>query len=165
MRIRSTPLLGGFSHRRIFGALLVTGWAVYVTVVVASNLTDLLTSFGWIHTSFRSGNLAFIETATRIYFRSRPVDQVLLGGVIIWEASAAAILWYGAIVWYRSASVRVAVAEVGLSIVALLWVAFAIATEIFIAYDRGVSESSFWVLTIASLVTVLALAHFRHDPA
>lgn len=143
----------------------MTAWAVYVTVVVASNLTDLLASFGWIHTSFRSDNLAFIGTATRIYFRSQPVDQVLLGCVIVWQASAAALLWYGATVWYRSASVRMVVAETGLIVIGLLWVAFAIATEIFIAYDRGISESSFWVLAIADLVALLVLTHFRRDLA
>lgn len=164
-RLRSTLLLVGLIQRRILGALLVTGWAVYVTVVVASNLSDLLASFGWIHTSFRSDNLAFIGTATRIYFRSQPVDQVLLGLVIVWEAGAAVLLWFGAIVWYRSASPRMAAAETGLIVIGLLWVAFAITTEIFIAYDRGISESSFWVLAIASLVTLLVLTHFRRDPA
>jgi hypothetical protein len=145
----------------VLGALLVGGWAVYVTVVVASNLSDLLVSFGWIQTSFRSGNLAFIETATRIYFRSRPVDQALLAGVVIWEAGAAALLWYGAIAWYRSSAVRTA--EAGLIVLALLWIAFAVATEIFVAYDRGVNESAYWALAIAALVTVLTLVHLRRE--
>ena len=148
---------------RALGALLVGGWATYVTVVHASNLTDLLVSFGWIRTSFRSGNLAFIEKATRIYFRSQPVDQALLVGVVIWEAGAAALLWYGAIAWYRSGTVRAAAAEAGLIVLALLWIAFAVATEIFVAYDRGVNESAYWTLAIAALATVLTLVHLRRE--
>jgi hypothetical protein len=145
------------------GALLVTGWAVYMTVVVASNLTDLLTSFGWLHTAFRSGNLAFIQTATRVYFHSRPVDQVLLGGVLVWEASAAALLWYGAIAWNGTVWRTMGAAEAGLVVIALLWVTFAITTEIFVAYDRGVNESAYWVLAVANLVTLLVVTQFRRE--
>lgn len=132
---------------------------MYLTVVVASNTTDLLASFGWIHTSFRSGNLAFIGTATQIYFRSQAVDQVLLGGVLIWEAGAAALLWSGAVGWYRGG--RNATADAGLVMATLLWMAFAIATEIFVAYDRGVSESAYWTLAIADLATLVVLWHLR----
>ena len=159
--LRLHSLLGGPTQRRTLGALLVAGWAIYTTVVVASNLTDLLASFGWIHTAFRSGNLAFIQTATRIYFHSRPVDQVLLGCVVVWEAAAAALLWYGAVAWRATVWRTVGAAEAGLIVIALLWVAFATATEIFVAYDRGVNESAYWVLAIANLVTLVVITQFR----
>jgi hypothetical protein len=158
------PIRGGRpGWATVMGTLLVSGWAVYLTVVVGSNVTDLLVSFRWVHTSFRSGNLAFVETATRIYFRSQVVDQILLAGVVIWEASAAALLWYGAIAWYRSVAVRAAAAEAGLIVLALLWMAFAVATEVFVAYDRGVNESTYWTLAIAALATLLTLAHLRRE--
>jgi hypothetical protein len=156
-------LLGGSIQRRTFGGLLTTGWAIYMTVVVASNCADLLASFGWIHTAFRSGNLSFIQTATRVYFHSRPVDQVLLGCVLVWETSAAALLWYGTIAWNGTVWATVGAAEAGLIVVALLWMAFAIVTEIFVAYDRGVNESAYWVLAIASLVTLVIVTQCRRD--
>lgn len=155
------PLLARLTHPRILGALLLIGWAIYLTVVVASNATDLLASFGWIHTSFRSRNVSFIMTTTQIYFRSQTVDQILLGCVLVWEAGAAALLWYGALDWYRSASARVAAAEGGLIVIALLWMAFAIATELFVAYERGVNESTYWVLMIGNLATILVLGQLR----
>ncbi|MGN6166954.1 MAG: hypothetical protein ACTHQQ_02110 [Solirubrobacteraceae bacterium] len=155
-RITIGVLLDGLTLRRTLGGLLVIGWAIYLTVVVASNATDLLVSLGWISTRFHSGNLAFIRTATRIYFRSQPIDQILLGCVLVWEASAAGLLWYGALAW-KKGDLRFAAAEAGLLVVTLLWVAFAIVTEAFIAYDRGVNESMFWVLAIASLLTVIVL--------
>ena len=77
--LRLGSVLGDPIQRRTFGGLLVAAWAIYMTVIVASNGTDLLASFGWIHTAFHSGNLAFIQTATRVYFHNRAVDQVLLG--------------------------------------------------------------------------------------
>ena len=160
-RISSIPLLERLTQRRVLGALLLIGWAIYLTVVVASNATDLLASFGSIHTSFRSGNVAFIKTATQIYFRSLAVDQILLGCVLVWEAGAAALLWYGALDWYRSASARVAVAEAGLIVTTVLWMAFAIATEIFVAYERGINESAYWALVIANLATILVLVALR----
>jgi len=149
----------------MFGGLLVAAWAIYMTVIVASNGTDLLASFGWIHTAFRSGNLAFIQTATRVYFHSRPVDQVLLGCVLVWEASAAALLWYGTIAWTGTLWRTMGAAEAGLIVVALLWMAFAIITEIFVAYDRGVNESAYWVLAIANLVTLVVVSLCRRDAA
>jgi predicted small integral membrane protein len=149
---------------RILGALLLTGWAVYLTVVVASNTTDLLMSFGWIHTSFESGNLAFIDTATKIYFRSQPVSQVLLGGVIVWEALGAALLWRGATLWYRGNWTKAAIAQVGLIVATLLWIGFAITTEVFIAYARGVNESAYWTLAVATMATLLVVMHFGGEP-
>jgi hypothetical protein len=41
--------------------------------------------------------------------------------------------------------------------------AFAVATEVFVAYDRGVNESTYWTLAIAALATVLTLAHLRRE--
>ena len=152
------------SQTRILGALLLAAWAVYLTVVVASNTTDLLMSFGWIHTSFKSGNLAFIDTAAKIYFRSQPVSQVLLGGVIVWQALGAGLLWRGATLWYRGNWSKAAIAEVGLIVATLLWIGFAITTEVFIAYDRGVDESTYWILAIATMATLLVLMHFRGEP-
>ena len=136
----------------------MTGWAIYLTVVVASNATDLLVSLGWIRTQFHSGNLAFIRTATRIYFRSQPVDQILLGCVLVWEASAAGLLWYGALAWRKGDLQRFAATEAGLLVITLLWVAFAIVTEVFVAYHRGVNESMFWLLAIVSLLTLVVVA-------
>ena len=81
----------------------------------------------------------------------------------MWEASAAALLWYGTIACNRTFWRTVGAAEAGLIVVALLWMAFAIVTEIFVAYDRGVNESAYWVLSIANLVTLLVVSQCRRD--
>ena len=42
-------------------------------------------------------------------------------------------------------------------LLSLLWFAFAICTEIFIAYERGVDESQYWTLAVAVLVTLVVI--------
>lgn len=81
----------------------------------------------------------------------------------MWEASAAALLWYGAVAWDGTFWGTLGAAEAGLIVIALLWMAFAIVTEIFVAYDRGVNESAYWVLAIANLVTLVVVSHCRRD--
>jgi len=93
---------GRLGWERIAGALLLTGWALYMTVITASNLTDLLQSFGWVHWTFRSGNLAYIAMTTKIYFHTRVANQVLLAIAIVWEGTAAVLLWRAALRWARS---------------------------------------------------------------
>ena len=136
---------------------LLAAWALYITVVTASNLTDLFSSFGWETWAFRSGNLAFIATATRIYFHSMQVNQALLALVIVWEGTAAVLLWLAALRWARAGQAALTRARQGLVLLGLLWFGFAISTELFVAYDRGVNESAFWTLAIAVLATVITL--------
>ena len=139
------------------GAALLAGWALYITVVTASNLTDLFWSFHWENWAFRSGNLAYIATATRIYFRTEQANQALLALVIAWEGAAAALVWLAALRWARGSRAALACARRGLVTLGLLWFGFAISAEIFVAYDRGVNESAYWILATAVLVTVAVL--------
>src|SRR3954453_19689722 len=90
---RMRALLAWLGDRRMTGVLCLAGWAMYISLVTASNLTELMHSFGWVNWTFRSGNLDFIATATRIYFSSRPLNQVLLAGVIAWEGMSAILFW------------------------------------------------------------------------
>lgn len=147
--MRRTPSLAG--------ALLLAAWALYITVITASNLTDLFSSFGWEHWAFRSGNLAYITKATSIYFHNVHANQALLALVILWEGVSAILLWLAALHWARAGSAALAGARRGLILLALLWFGFAISTEFFIAYDRGVNESAYWTLATAILATLITL--------
>jgi hypothetical protein len=139
------------------GALLLAAWALCITVVTASNLTDLFSSFGWEHWAFRSGNLAYITKATSIYFHDVQANQALLALVIVWEGASATLLWLAALRWARAGEAALAGARRGLVLLGLLWFGFAISTEFFIAYDRGVNESAYWTLATAILATVITL--------
>ena len=126
-------------------SLLLAGWALYITVVTASNLSDLFWAFHWENWAFRSGNLAYIATATRIYFKTEQANQALLALVIVWEA--AAVVSCG---WLRCAGRaagrrRSAAPGAASVLLGLLWFGFAISAELFVAYDRGVNESAYWI--------------------
>ncbi|MFD5989526.1 DUF2165 family protein [Streptomyces cyaneofuscatus] len=142
---------------RVAGSLFLASWALYITVVTASNLSELLSSFHAEHWRFRSGNLSYIESATRIYFENEQVNQVLLALVTVWEAGAAVLLWLSAWQWARRSEDAAAYARSGLVLLGLLWFAFAISTELTVAYDRGVNESAYWTLAAALLATLLLL--------
>lgn len=138
-------------------SLLLAGWALYITVVTASNLSDLFWSFHWENWAFRSGNLAYIATATRIYFKTEQANQALLALVIVWEGTAVVFLWLAALRWARGGEAALACARRGLVLLGLLWFGFAISAEFFVAYDRGVNESAYWILATAVLATMAVL--------
>lgn len=119
------------------GQLLLAGWALYITVVTASNLTELFWSFRWENWAFRSGNLAYTAAATRLYFHSEQANQALLALVIAWGGAAGALLWLAALRWARGRETALDCARRGLVALGLLWFGFAISTELFVAYDRG----------------------------
>ena len=67
--------------------------------------------------------------------------------------------------WSTTIWRTVGAAQAGLIVIALLWMALATATEIFVAYDRGVNESAYWVLAVASLITLVVVTQFRYKTA
>ena len=81
---------------RAASTLLVAAWAIFITVVTASNVTELLHSLGVWGPVFRSGNLGFLTVATAIYGFSEGVNQLLLAAVILWEGGAMLLLWRAA---------------------------------------------------------------------
>ncbi len=127
---------------------LVGGWALWWTVVLASNLADAgkvlgRVPEGW---AFASGNYGFISQTTARYEVPAWVNGVLFAGVIVWEASATVLFWL-ACGWRRW---RYPAFTAGLG----LWLAFLVADEICIAYAV---EATHLRLLIAQLLTLLAL--------
>jgi hypothetical protein len=88
---------------------------------------------------------------------SNGLNQILLAGAIAWEGTAAVLLWKAAMSMRTGAAGAIAAARLGLTVLGLLWFAFAIATELLIAYDRGVNESMYWTLATAVLATLIAV--------
>jgi hypothetical protein len=150
-------LVAWLGDRRVACVLCLAGWATYISLVTASNLTELMHSFGWVSWTFRSGNLDFIGTATKIYVSSRAVNQVLLAGVIAWEGLSAVLFWRATVRYASAQRDGLPAARAALVLLGSLWFAFAIATELFVAYDRGINESSYWTLATAILATLVVL--------
>lgn len=135
---------------------LVVFWAVWLTIVCATNLCDNLKGAGILPNDwmFASGNLQFMRKVVARYFPPEPLSMILLAGVIAWEGLAAA-LFFRAAFHLRTTSDHVS-REVTTAFAAGLglWAAFIIADEIFIVYDV---EATHFRLLIAQLVSLLFL--------
>ena len=132
-------------------------WALYFTIVLASNLADALQALGALPDSFPfvSGNYGFIARVTGIYGTPAIVNAVLYLGVLVWEAVAAALFWQALRRW-GSASGLEAV-DRAFTVSAGLWAAFVLMDELFIAYEIPGLEATHVRLFVASLVSLLAV--------
>jgi hypothetical protein len=135
---------------RTLGRGLLGFWALYFAIVALSNLADLCQSLHLLPADWRwvSGNLAFIRASTG---RLPPwASQLLLAGVIAWQALAATLFWRAARDpagrWLGPAFV------VSLS----LWATFVLLDEILLIFETG-AEATHLRLLIAELLTLVLL--------
>jgi hypothetical protein len=135
--------------------LLLFLWAVWLSVVFLSNLADALKELGLLGESwaFASGNWKFIKETTARYGTPDFVNAVLFAGVIVWEAVVALLFWLAACTFRGRRSGR-KVLYLAFTATLLLWGAFLIADEVFIAYPV---EGAHLRLFIAHLATLLAI--------
>jgi hypothetical protein len=135
--------------------LLLLFWSAWMSIVFLSNLTDAakgLSLFGesW---AFASGNGKLIQETTARYGVPVAVNAILFAGVVFWEGIAAVLFWRAS--WsYRNRSAARKAVYLAFTTSLLLWGAFLIADEIFIAYSL---ESPHLRLFVAHLVTLLAV--------
>src|SRR5262245_6806929 len=135
--------------------LLLAFWAGWLTVVFTTNAVDALKALGvapeeW---TFASGNYAFLVETTGRYATPAWMNGMLFLGVLCWEGLAAGLFWLA--LWRFRGEGRgrrevYAAFTAGL----LLWAAFLVADEFFIAYTV---EGTHLRLLTAQLVTLLAI--------
>lgn len=135
---------------------LLLFWAVWLSVVFATNALDGCKALGVLGESwpFASGNYRFLGETTARYGTPPWLNALLFLGVIGWEGSAALLFW---LAWIRfrvgrkeGQRLRYAAFTVSL----MLWSAFAVADELFIAYEV---EGTHLRLFTAQLATLLAI--------
>jgi hypothetical protein len=143
------------NHVIFLKRILLLFWAVWLSVVFLSNLADALKGLGLLGDSsaFASGNFKFIRETTARYGTPDLVNALLFAGVILWEGVAALLFWRAGWTFQRKKSGR-KVLYCAFTASLLLWGAFLIADEVFIAYPV---ESTHLLLFIAQLVTLLAI--------
>jgi hypothetical protein len=136
---------------------MIAGWALWLSVVTLSNSCDALKALGALDAGwpFASGNYAAIQTAMALYSLPGWLMALTYLVVIVWEAGAAALLWWAA-ARFRGASPR-GLGAVYLACGALigLWFAFMAMDEVFLQYALGEVHRQ---LLIGSIVTPLAVA-------
>lgn len=140
-------------------------WALWLTVVLITNVLDLLKSFGVLPAdwSFASGNYDLVAQTVARYNLGGALVILLFVGVIIWEALAALLLWRG----YAAYDTTPDTIHGGLQAVysafavsLALWAAFIVTDEIFIIYDL---EGTHMGIFTSQLVTLLAIRLLPDD--
>ncbi len=143
------------NHVLVLKRLLLLFWAVWLSVVFLSNLADAGKALGLLGESwaFASGNWKLLQETTARYRIPAAVNVILFSGVLLWEGVAAVLFWRAGWSFRGRSSARKSV-YVAFTISLLLWGAFLIADEVFIAYTL---ESTHLRLFVAYLVTLLAV--------
>jgi hypothetical protein len=132
---------------------LICFWAIWLSIVFASNVCDALVQLGSLPATwpFASGNYAAIVKVTARYAVPSMVLGGLFLGVILWEGIGTVLFWRAAVMARRAGGGRDAVYQAfgcGLALMA----AFVITDEVCIVYDL---EASHLRLFIAMLVSLL----------
>jgi hypothetical protein len=143
------------NHVILLKRLLLFFWALWLTVVFLSNLTDAGKEVGLLGESwaFASGNGKLIQETTARYKIPVAVNAILFAGVILWQGVAAVLFWRAGWSFRGSSWARKAV-YLAFTTSLLLWSAFLVADEVFIAYPL---ERTHLRLFVAHLVTLLAV--------
>src|SRR5262245_41918048 len=142
---------------------LLLFWSVWLTIVFATNVLDAGKAVGVLEEDWplASGNYRFLVETTARYATPAWVNGLLFSGVICWEGTAALLFW---LAWWRfqgrgkgGSRLLYAAFTAGL----ILWGAFLIADEVFIAYP--VSATHLRLFT-AQLATLLAIELLPEEP-
>lgn len=136
---------------------LLLFWAVWFTIVFLTNAFDAAKAAGLLDESWMlaSGNYGFITATTARYHTPAWMNAVMFAGVILWEGLAALLFWRASFkrLGEPGRSARVAAFTVSL----MLWAAFMIADEIFIAYQVEAAHVRLFVAQLATLLAVECL--------
>ncbi len=155
----------GLPWRRLKRCLLLF-WAVWLSLVVTTNVTDGLKALGTLPVSlpFASGNYQTILEITAPFGPPAWLAGVLFAGVIAWEAASMALFGWTGLTFQTACPPQrrgrlVATFAVGLS----LWAAFQIACEALPSQLSYQIEGTHRGLFTAQLATLLAVMLLPDD--
>ncbi len=147
--------LSAVNYAIYFKRLLLLFWATWFSVAFLSNLADATKGLGLLDASwtFASGNWKAIKDTTARYGIPDWLNAILFAGVILWEGISAGLFWRAGWSFQGRISARKGV-YAAFTTALLLWGAFLVADEIFIAYAL---EATHLRLFASHLVTLLAI--------
>ena len=131
-------------------------WAAWLSVVTTTNVLDVLGAVGAVPPSvkFVSGNWRWINQVMDPLDVPRGLQAVLFAGAIGWEAVAAGLFWWAAVVYRGRPLAREPAAVRACGVNLALWAAFQVLDEVFLAYQpEGVHRAIF----LNQLATLLLL--------
>lgn len=135
---------------------LVGLWAGWFSLVVLSNVCDALKQAGALPAGWRfvSGNLKQVREAVSVYRCPAGCAALLFGGVVLWEALAAALLWRALVLSVAGPGLALGAVNLAFTCALGLWAAFLLAEEVFRQYR---TESKHLLFFIAQLLSLAAL--------
>jgi hypothetical protein len=138
---------------------LLLFWAIWLSVVFATNALDGVKALGWLNASwaFASGNHRFLVETTARYGTSSWLNAALFLGVICWEGTAALLFWLAWLRFTESRERRGRLLYTAFTASLTLWSAFAIADEVFIAYSVEGTHLRLFTAQLATLLAVVLL--------
>ncbi|HEY4259508.1 MAG TPA: hypothetical protein VGM98_05095 [Schlesneria sp.] len=143
------------SNCRMIKCGLICFWAIWFTVVSASNVCDALIQLGALPATwpFASGNYAAIAKVTAKYAVPSAVLGGLFLGVILWEGIGTVLFWRAVVVARRDGNRRNALHRAfgcGLALMA----AFVMTDEVCIVYDLEASHLRLFMAMLVSLLFI-----------
>jgi hypothetical protein len=155
---RKVPVWGSLFLKRI----LLAFWAVWLTLVFATNLFDGGKAIGLLGESwvFASGNYRFLAETTARYGTPAWLDKLLFLGVVVWEGVAFLLFWLACWTFRGREKGSMSLLYTAFAVSLSLWAAFLLADEVFIAYAV---EGTHLRLFIAQLATLLAVVLLPED--
>ena len=142
---------------------LIVFWSAWLSVVVATNLLDVLRAVGGLSPGFpfASGNWGWINQTMNPLGVPRSLQAFLYAGAIAWEAAAAALFWRAALRYRARELAREPAAVLACGVNLGLWGAFQVLDEVFMAYQP---EAVHRAIFLSQLGTLLALHLLPSSP-
>jgi hypothetical protein len=135
---------------------LVLFWALWLTLVTVTNLTDALKQFGLLpdEWKFASYNYALVVETVGAFGVPASIAAALFGGVILWQVVAAGLLWRAFGVLRRGGDGQAAEVTQAFVVNLALWSAFLIATELTVNYVTAGTHKGTLLALLATLLVL-----------
>jgi hypothetical protein len=135
---------------------LVLFWAIWLTLVTATNVFDGLRQLGVLPEGFTLASYNFDLVVETVGAHGVPMGAaaVLFAGVIVWEALGSVLFWRGWRAMSSGRDGRAAEVTQAFAVSLALWAAFLIATELTVNYVTAGTHKTTLIAQLASLLVV-----------
>jgi hypothetical protein len=135
---------------------LLLFWATWTSLVLLTNVLEALKHAGVLPPDFRlvSGNFTQVSATTAAQGIPAELNIVLFAGVLLWEGTAARLLWGAWSDFRKHGNGTSPVVERAFVVSLALWAAFLLADEALVAY--AVAGTHMRIL-VAQMVTLLVV--------
>ena len=147
---------------------LLLFWALWLSVVFASNAADALKELGLLPEGWRfvSGNYAFVKEALAIYTASGALATLLFAGVLVTQLAAATLFWRALAASAEPGDAARWRARLAFASALALFAAFLVTDEVLIVYDRMANlETTHFLILCALLLSLLTVERLAGEEA